>query len=110
LPGRCDRAISSQQNLDCLGAFDNAESYGCSHAERAFGTYKYPGEIITRRVGRGRTKVHQFTAGENDVQRKHVSRSEAILQAMGPAGIFGHVSADGAYSLGRRIWSVEVTC
>ena len=44
---------------------------------------------------------------QHDLEREHVGRRDAVLEAMGPARVFGHVATDGARRLARGVGSVQ---
>ena len=62
-------------------------------------------------VGPGRVEplaaeVDELAVGQHDLERRHVGHREPVLEAVGAARVLGHVAADRADLLARRIGSV----
>ena len=72
-------------------------------AERALAADEHPAQVEAERLGIETTEHRHFTVGQHDLDRLHVGVGDTVGEAMGPAGVVGHVAADRAHLLARRI-------
>ena len=79
------------------------------HAERSFGADENTGEIIAGSIEHRRTEVNQLAGGQHHFERQHMRRGKAVLEAVRAAGVLGHIAADRADGLRRRVRRVEVS-
>jgi len=54
-------------------------------------------------------EANQLTVDGGDGQRGDVMHGQTVFQAMHAAGVLGHIAADGAGDLRRRVGRVEQT-
>ena len=59
-------------------------------------------------VDRLAAELEQLAVRQHDLRARHVVDGEAVLEAVRPARVLGHVAADGADLLARRVRRVEV--
>src|SRR5262249_18458772 len=117
-PGADDRRYRSASGVDAverrkerlhaLWFAQNSDDYLRRDPERAFGTNQETNQVGTGRIDHRTADVHQFSIGQDEVERQDVVHGEPVFQAVRTAGILGDVSADRAYLLTRRIWCVVV--
>ena len=69
---------------------------------------KTPQQVVAGQVELLAAQLHDRAVGEHDLQAAHVVRREAVLEAVRAAGVLGHVAADRAHDLARRVGRVEV--
>ena len=72
-------------------------------AEAAFGSHEEPREVQFFGVEPAVSQVHPASVREHHVQPPDVAGGDAVLEAVGPARVLGHVAADGAGALRRGI-------
>ena len=65
-------------------------------AQRALGADEDAEQVVAGGVERFAAEVTIVAVGEHDVQPQHVGGGEAVLEAVGAAGVLGDVAADGA--------------
>ena len=99
---------SGEERLHAFGALDDAENHFCGDAERAFGADENAEEVVAGRVESFSAEVDERTVGEDDFEAEDVRCGEAVLEAVGAAGIFGDVAADAADGLRGGIGRVEI--
>ena len=85
----------------------DAENHLCGDAERAFGADEDAEEIVAGSVESLAAEVDELAVGEDDFEAEDVRGGEAVLEAVGAAGVFGDIAADGADGLRRGIGRVE---
>ena len=65
-------------------------------------------QIGPGRIGRLRSDVHELAVGQHRFHCQHVMHREAVLQAVGAAGVLGDVAANRADLLTRGVRRVVV--
>ena len=65
-------------------------------SECAFGADEDAGQIVAGLVECVRSELNEFAGREHNFNREHMGDGETILQAMGSAGVFRDIAADGA--------------
>ncbi len=75
--------------------------------EAALRTDERAPQIVAIALTDGAAELHHFAARQEHRQRQHVVERDAVLEAVRPAGVLGHVSADGAGSFARGVRRVE---
>ena len=76
--------------------------------ERAFRSDERAEQIEAGRVERRPAEVHHLAVRQHRLDAEHVMNREPVLQAVRAAGVLGHVAADRADQLARRIGRVVV--
>ena len=82
------------------------DSHFQDHREHAFAAHDQRQQVQTRRVQRLGAETHRLALHRQAAHAQHVVQRQAVLQAMHAAGVFGHVAANGAGDLARRIGCV----
>ena len=75
-------------------------------AERAFAADNRADQVGPRRILGRPADLHDLAVGRDQLHAQHVVDRDAILERVRPAGIRGHVAADRARPLARRIGRV----
>ena len=102
-----DGKVAKKVRVAC-GFRRNAEDDLGDDAERALGAHDDAGEVVAGRVPRGAPDVDHRAGREHHAETEHVIGGEAVLEAVRAARVLGHVAADGAHRLRRRIGRVIV--
>ena len=55
----------------------------------------------------GAPELHERSVWERDAKGGHIARGDPVLEAMGASGVFGHIAAEGAGTLGGWIRGVD---
>ena len=72
-------------------------------AERALAPHEHAPEVEPGGLGVEAAEQGHRPVGEHDLQRQDVGAGHAVGQAVRPPGVVGHVAADGARLLARRV-------
>ena len=78
------------------------------HGQRAFAADDERQQVRARGVGARAADAHHLAVGQHRLDLEHVVHGEAVLEAVGAAGILGHVAADRADLLAGRVGRVVV--
>ena len=105
LVGRVERR---QERRDLLGPAHDAERDPHGDAECALRADERAEQVRTRLVEALAAELDELAVGQHDREPAHVVDREAVLEAVRAAGVLGHVAADRADLLARRIRRVEV--
>jgi len=76
------------------------------NAKQALRTGEQRQQVVPRRVERLAAERDEFAVNGQELDAQHIVYGEAVFQAMHAAGVFGHVAADRAGNLRRRIGGV----
>ena len=74
-----------------------------NHTEQTFRTCHHRHQVVARAVRRVGPQGMAFPIDGDHLQLEDVVHCQTVLQAMHPAGIFGHIAADRARDLGAGI-------
>ena len=102
--GRIAHVVERQQHRShrrrALG-----ESHGDPRgdAQRALAADEHATQVEPERLGVEAAEHGDLAVGQHDLDRLHVGVGHAVGEAVRPAGVVGHVAADGAHLLARRI-------
>ena len=96
LGGGGDGVEGGEDDLNRLGLAHDAEGHFGGDAEGAFGADEDAEQIVAGSVGRFAAEGDDLAGGEDDGHLEDVGDGEAVLEAVGAAGVFGDVAADGA--------------
>ncbi len=102
------RAEGGEQRADRLGLAQDAHGDPGGDAERALGAHEGADQVVTGRVGRLSAEMDQLAVGQHHLQPGDVVGGEAVLQAVGAAGVLRHVAADRADLLAGGVRRVVV--
>ena len=78
------------------------------HAERALGADERAEQVVAGPVELLAADLHELAVGQHELEPGDVVGGEAVLEAVRAAGVLGHVAADRADDLARRVGRVEV--
>ena len=78
-------------------------------AERAFAADQHADQIELRQIVDG-PKLNDRAVAQYDLDAENVVDRDAVLERVRAAGVGGHVAADGAGALARRVGGVVVAC
>ena len=76
------------------------------HTEAAFAAHKQPEQVVPVRFTEGVAQLRDGAIGEDHLTRHDVIERHAIFETVRPAGILGHIAADGAHTLAGRVGRV----
>ena len=107
LGGGGDGVEGGEDDLHGLGLAHDAQGHLGSYAERAFGADEDAEEVVAGGVGRLAAEGDDLAGGEDDGHLEDVGGGEAVLEAVGAAGVLRDVAADGADGLRAGIGRVE---
>ena len=108
VPGVAGGLEEGHERAHRLGRGHDADDDLRRHAERALGADEDPAQVVAGQVELLAAQLHDRAVGEHDLQAAHVVGREAVLEAVRAAGVLGHVAADRAHDLRRRVGRVEV--
>jgi hypothetical protein len=77
------------------------------NAERSLRADERAQQVVARRVEGLATDLHELPVGQDELEPGDVVRREPVLEAVRAAGVLGHVAADRADDLARRIRRIE---
>src|SRR5579885_2940471 len=97
-----------EEDAHALRTLDQPENHFRRDAERAFRADKNPAEVATGSIEGLAANTNQFTIRQDYLEAENGRRREAILKAVGAAGIFRYVAANGTDRLRGRVWGVEI--
>ena len=105
-------AASSEWNAaSCVvtasGRPDDAQGDLRGDPERSLRADEQPEQVAAVGVERLPAELEQLAVGQHDPEPGDVVDGEAVLQAVRAAGVLGHVAADRAHLLARRVRRVE---
>ena len=107
--GRVGVGEGGEQRLDRLGRAQQPHRDLGRDPERALRADERADEVVAGGVGRrAGAELDDLAVGRDDLEARHVVGGEAVLQAVRAAGVLGHVAADRADLLARRVGRVEV--
>src|SRR5207247_7850808 len=72
-----------------------------------FGSGEQADEVGPPGLAAGAPELYHLPVRQHDLEREHVGRGDAVLEAMGTTRVFRDVAADGAGALARWIGSVQ---
>ena len=107
-PGFADAVERGQQRLHGLRLSQDPHDDLRHNRQRAFAADDEPEQIRPRRIGERAADLHELAVRHYRLDGEDVMHGEAVLQAVGAAGILGDVAADRAHLLTRRIRRVVV--
>ena len=103
---------NAEHRLVSLGRPGEPDQHLRDDAKHPFAADDRPAQIVTvhllAAVGSGSQPNH-FAIGQHHLEAEHVVGRDAVFERVRPAGVGGHVAADGASRLARRIGCVEQT-
>ncbi len=73
------------------------------HRQHAFAADHQRQQVVARRIQRLGTELHCVAGDAQAAHAHHVVHGEAVLEAMHAARVLGHIAADGAGDLRRRV-------
>src|SRR5438132_406465 len=106
LARRPQRVEVGEQRADGARHGQQAHPDAGSDPEIAFRADEQAYQVGPPRLTPRAAELHNLSVGEHDLESEHVGRRHAVLEAVRPAGVFGHVPADGAGGLTRRLGAV----
>ncbi len=99
--------VRGQQRMHHLGQRHQLDHDLGHDAERAFRAGERAKQVVAGGHAGAIAQPGQFPARRDDLQAHHVIHGEAVLEAVRPAGVLGHVAADRTDHLARRVRCVE---
>ena len=108
VPGVPGRLEEGDERAHRLGRGHDADDDLRRHAQRALRADEDPAQVVAREVELLAAQLHDRAVGEHDLQAADVVGREAVLEAVRAAGVLGHVAADRAHDLRRRVGRIEV--
>ena len=107
LGGGGDGVEGGEDDLHGLGLAHDAEGHLGGDAECAFGADEDAEQIVAGGVGGLAAEGDDLAGGKDDGHLEDVGGGEAVLEAVGSAGVLGDVAADGADGLRAGVGRVE---
>jgi hypothetical protein len=96
-----------QQGPDRLRLAQQPQGHGGGDAEGALGADEGAEQVVAGPVGGlAASQVDQLAVGQHHLEAGDVVGGEAVLEAVGAAGVLGNVAADGADLLAGRVGGV----
>ena len=108
VPGVPGRLEEGHERAHRLGRGHDADGDLRRHAERALRADEDAAQVVAGQVELLAAQLDDRAVGQHDLQAADVVRGEAVLEAVRAAGVLGHVAADRAHDLRRRVGRVEV--
>ena len=108
LAPRIDAVERREQRLHALRLAQDPHDDLRRDAERPFGTDEQAEQIRAGRIHQRAADIGDLAVGQDHFERQHVVHREAVLETVRAAGVLGHVAADRADLLARRIGRVVV--
>ena len=103
-----DAVVDGQHGLHALGQADDADHHLGAHAEGALAAHEDAREVVARRVRRHPAQFHDLTVRQHHGHAHHVVGGDAVLEAVGSAGVLCHVAAQGRGLLAGGIRQILV--
>ena len=106
VPGGLQAPVGCQNRLVRLRLRDETNRDLQSDAEEPLRTHEEPGEVRSHPLQALAPQLHHRAVRQHRLQAQDMVAGHAVAQAVGASGVEGHVPADGADGLARRIGSV----
>src|ERR1039457_6433472 len=103
-----DAVVDSEERLHPLGQADDLRHDLGADAERPLAADEDPGEVVARRVGRLPAQARHLAVRQDDGHPEDVVRGDAVLEAVGSAGVLRHVAAERRGLLARGVRQVLI--
>ena len=94
--GRGHVGVGGQHGLDRGRVGGEAHGHRGGHPAQALGADEGAPQVVAVRLGLQPAQHHRLAVGEHHLHRGHMGAGDAVGQAVGAAGVVGHVAADGA--------------
>jgi hypothetical protein len=101
--------IAPGTRVENLGARKELQRDFEGDAEKAFVAAEEAGPVGPQLFAGSAAKFHDLAGGEHSFEAEDVIGRHAVFEAVGAAGVEGHVAADRANRLTGRIWGVIET-
>jgi hypothetical protein len=108
VPGVAGGLEEGHERAHRLGRGHDADGDLRRHAQRPLGADEDAAQVVAGEVELLAAQLLHGAVGQDDLKAADVVRGEAVLEAVRAAGVLGHVAADRAHDLRRRIGRVEV--
>jgi hypothetical protein len=90
-----DGVVDGEEGLDALGQAGDLRHDLGADAEGAFAAHEHAGEVVAQRIGGSSAQLHHLAVGLDHGHAQDVVGGDPVLEAVGAAGILGHVAAQG---------------
>ena len=108
VPAVLERIAHREHRLDCLRLAEDTQNGGGRYPQGPLASHEDSGQIEAERIDILATQPDDLAAGEHYLEPEHVIGGDAVLEAVGAAGVLGDVAAQGARLLAGRIGGVVV--
>ncbi len=99
--GSVGRIEGGEQGLNDFRTLYDAEHNFRGDAERSFRADKHTGKIVSRRVERVASELHERAVGQHDFESENMGGGKAVLEAVRTAGVLRNIAANACKRIAR---------